>query len=229
MTATLYRQNRPLAGEQARKSQEVRVEMDRDIVLETFENWTAGLDAVAARVSVFERIRDIPYALAPELVDPLLGPPGILRKGEGSCSPRHFLLGRMFEMLDMPLRYVTYTCELIDQGIAMPPRLADLAASLPLEYHVNCDALIDGRWVMVDATWDPPLERADFPVNMTWDGRSDTLNAVKPIDRIVHESAAERDEYVRAMEAGYNEAESAAYSRFVEDFNAWLLEVRRGA
>lgn len=218
MAATLYRQNHPLAGEQARKSQEVRVEMDRDIVLETFENWTAGLDAVAARVSVFERIRDIPYALAPELVDPLLGPPGILRKGEGSCSPRHFLLGRMFEMLDMLLRYVTYTCEWIDQGIAMPPRLA---ASLPLEYHVNCDALIDGRWVMVDATWDPPLERADFPVNMTWDGRSDTLNAVKPIDRIVHESAAERDEYARAMEA--------AYSRFVEDFNAWLLEVRRGA
>jgi len=107
-------------------------------------------------------------------------------------------------------------------------RLADLAASLPLECHLNCDALIGGRWVMVDATWDPPLARAGFPVNLKWDGCSDTLNAVKPIEKIVHDSAVERDEYAREMEAGYSVGGSEAYARFVRELNAWLEEVRAG-
>ena len=80
----------------------------------------------------------------------------------------------------------------------------------------------------LDATWDPPLERAGFPVNLKWDGCSDTLNAVKPIEKIVHDSAGERDEYAREMEAGYSVAESEAYARFVREFNAWLDRVRAG-
>jgi hypothetical protein len=35
--------------------------------------------------------------------------------------------------------------------------------------------------VLVDATWDPPLAKAGFPVNMDWDGYSDTECAVKPL------------------------------------------------
>jgi hypothetical protein len=199
-----------------------------DIVSRTLEEWTAGLDDRAARIAVFEHIRDIEYALVPDLVDSRLGPRGILELGKGSCSPRHFLLGRMFETMDVRVCYVTYTLDWSDQGIAMPARLADLAASLPLECHLNCDVLIDGRWVMVDATWDPPLERAGFPVNLKWDGCGDTLNAVKPIEKIVHDSAGERDEYAREMEAGYSVAGSEAYTRFVKEFNAWLARVRAG-
>jgi hypothetical protein len=43
--------------------------MTSSVVDRKFREWTQGKEALAARVAVFERIRDIPYAIVPEISD----------------------------------------------------------------------------------------------------------------------------------------------------------------
>ena len=40
-----------------------------ELVEGKFREWTRGEDVVSARVSIFEKIRDIPYAVIPEIND----------------------------------------------------------------------------------------------------------------------------------------------------------------
>jgi len=62
-----------------------------NIVDEKFKEWTKDLTPLRARISVFNHIRDIPYAVVPEIMD-FRGYPNILKTGKGSCSPKHFLV-----------------------------------------------------------------------------------------------------------------------------------------
>ena len=75
------------------------------VIDEKFNQWVRGKDAVAARISVFEGIREIPYAVVPELIDAGRYA-GILELGRGSCSPKHFLLCEMFRRLGLPALFV---------------------------------------------------------------------------------------------------------------------------
>ena len=60
---------------------------------EKFQQWVQGKDATQARVSIFEKVRDIPHAVIPELCDAERYV-DILKLGRGSCTPKHFLLGK---------------------------------------------------------------------------------------------------------------------------------------
>lgn len=196
------------------------------IVESTLRSWTVGLDPLRSRVSVFERIRDIPYAVVANIKDPVTGPAGLLYAGRGSCTPKHFLLGRMFELLGLRVRYVTYVFEWNDPDVMYPPMLREFASMVKCDFHLNCDALIDGEWVMIDATWDPAVRILGFPVNEAWDGFSNTANAVKPLERIVHETAAERAAYTDERLAGFTGAQMAALEEFHVELNAWLQDLR---
>ncbi len=85
---------------------------------------------------------------------------------------------------------------------------------MPIGYHLACRAYINGKWILVDATWDIPLSKAGFPVNESWDGISNTLNAVKPLEGIVHRNAKKSDE------------EKSLSNRFYSILNKWLEELR---
>ena len=132
----------------------------------------------------------------------------------------------MFALLGIELQYVTYPYDWNDPDYGYPPRLRELAERAPTEYHLANKAFIDGKWALVDATWDPPLGAAGFPVNESWDGISDTKNAVKPLREIVHASAMERAEFTDEVKASRSEEESRALDEFVAAFNAWLKDVR---
>ena len=60
-----------------------------DLVYRTFEKWTAGKSPLAARISIFEGIRDIPYAVIPEAQDSEKGVGVMLLMNRGSCQPKH--------------------------------------------------------------------------------------------------------------------------------------------
>ena len=77
------------------------------IVDEKFNQWVRDKDAVAARISVFEGIREIPYAVVPDLIDAERYTE-ILELGRGSCSPKHFLLCDMFHRLGLPILFVVF-------------------------------------------------------------------------------------------------------------------------
>jgi len=149
----------------------------------TFRQWTTGLDPVRARIRIFERVRDIPYAVLPELIDA-----GryvdILRVGRGSCTPKHFLLAEMFRRLGLLVLFAVYPfrwgqrAEILDN---YPARLKEMAKRQPVAYHLACRVEIGGRLVLVDATLDAALARLEpLPINLRWDGVSDTQLPMTP-------------------------------------------------
>ncbi|MDD5073237.1 MAG: hypothetical protein PHX64_05520 [Candidatus Omnitrophica bacterium] len=205
-----------------------------DIITQKFNEWTAGKGPKEARISVFEHTRDIPYAIIAAMRDPKVGPAALIERNHGSCNPKHVLLGELFTRLGYKVKYANYAFNWDDPAVKYPPELRALTKKIPSGNHLACKVLIDGRWVLVDATWDPPLKKAGFPVNEGWDGVSDTKNAVTPISgvpsqrgEVLHDTIEERVQYDTGLRARYTEEQKAAYLEFVEKLNAWLETLRR--
>lgn len=226
------------------------------LVNTAFHDWTDGLDPRQSRISIFEHIRDIPYSLAVRMTDPRTAPGQILALGKGYCAPKHYLLAAMFHMLRLDVVYATFPFLWNDPGIHYPPKLRDLAAVMPVAYHLACRVRLNNRWVLVDATWDRPLARAGFPINEHWDGFSDMRCAVKPIRSAVRtafcrtatnapcrdirdrgrnpldgeEDHGDEEEFLRYYrgKTGMRTAgEIERISRFYPEFDAWLESIRR--
>ena len=153
-----------------------------NIIDEKFNEWTKGLDPLRARISIFRHIRDIPYAIVPSIMD-YRSYRNIFKNGNGSCSPKHFLLCEMFRRLDLPVWFVIYSHRWDETAKIMgeySTRLEEMALALPVSRHLACKVKIDDKLVLVDATLDLPLQKAGFNVNADWDGKSDTVLPVTP-------------------------------------------------
>lgn len=196
------------------------------IVDSAFREWSEGKDSLAARISLFEHVRDIPYALIPHIRNYERGPSELLKGMRGSCTPKHFLLGLLFERLGLEIRYATFPFSWNDPDIRYPDELRELAAALPTEYHLAMRVLVDGQWRLVDATWDSPLAAAGFPVNESWDGVSDMLLAVKPIEEIENRDAQDREATVKARKSAWTDEDRAREKIFCERLNVWLASLR---
>lgn len=180
-----------------------------------FLRWIAGLSPVDQRISIFSRIRDIPYAIVPEW----RGTDDIIRlmvtENRGWCGPKHQLLIWMFGRLGVRIQpyYIPFRWQ--DQSVRYPATLRTIVSFLPDSTHLCCKAYLDHTWQILDATWDPPLLRAGFPVNDPWDGVSGTIPAVSGIE------PGERERKVPFLRgSGENRAE------FVPLLNRWMEEVR---
>ena len=89
-----------------------------------FREWTRGKSSLKARLNIFQKIRDIPYAVIPELVD------GenyidILKLGKGSCTPKHFLLGQMYQRLSC-IRLLRFLHQALEEEQSQPGRVGTL-------------------------------------------------------------------------------------------------------
>ena len=73
--------------------------MDQASIRAAFEKWATDHDPLAARVSLFEHVRDIPYVY-PASRDPA----EVLRLNAGSCSGKHYLLGELLRMQGLKVR-----------------------------------------------------------------------------------------------------------------------------
>lgn len=130
-------------------------------------------------ISIFSHIRDIPYGILPELNDPR-GYINILQTNMGSCTPKHLLLAEIYRRLGMDVLFSVFPYRWEEFKELYPPDLWKLARLMPPANHLACRVFIDGRYVLVDATVDPPLSRIGLPVTMSWDGFSDTVLPVLP-------------------------------------------------
>jgi len=184
------------------------------LISTTFSEWTANLGLTESVIRIFENVRDIPYMVIPELIHPEKGPVGMLRLGKGSCSPKHFLIAMMFKKLGIQVKDVICPFSWDDPAIDYPLKLRKLAGEVPIDHHLACRAYISGRWVLVDATWDPPLRMVGFPVNEEWDGVSDTICAVEPLTEEVCDTVR------------LTESEISLRDRFYDELNEWLEDVR---
>jgi len=189
-----------------------------EMLEEKFRQWVEGKNSTQARVSIYEKIRDIPYAVIPRLIDAERYVE-ILELGKGSCTPKHFLLGNMYQRLGMLVLYVVYPYRWDEAEFDYPPRLRKLAEGLPTSHHLACKVEIDGKLVLVDATLDSALKKTGLSVNNDWDGVSDTLLPMNPCgeEQLYHPSEA----YL--MQAQYDEKSLAFYN----ELNSFFEEARR--
>jgi len=182
-----------------------------------FHEWAGVLDSLAARIHIFEKVRDIPYAVIPSLVshDRFAETISI---NQGSCTPKHFLLCHMFQRLGLMVLYAVYPFRWEDLDIDYPSSLKRMAHSLPMGHHLACRVELCGRLALVDATVDLSLKGLGLPVTEQWDGLSDTLLPVKPCgeEELYHPSEA----HLMQFEAG--EASLAFYALL----NEWLAAFR---
>jgi len=187
-------------------------------VLAKFNQWTQGKSSLEARVSIYNSIRDIPYAIVPELIDPEKYVK-IFSAGRGSCTPKHFLLCEMYQKLGMTVLYACYPFRWDEIEIDYPPILRKLARAIPASYHVACKVEISSNLVLVDATVDPALERLGLPVTKDWDGISDTVLPIVPCgdEQLYHPCEAS---HIRPRLDGKSLA-------FYKELNSWLAKVRR--
>ncbi|HVM98348.1 MAG TPA: transglutaminase-like domain-containing protein, partial [Candidatus Acidoferrales bacterium] len=142
--------------------------MSSDIIRARFEEWTKGLDPLAARISVFEHVRDIPYSF-PASRDPQ----EVLRNGCGSCSGKHYLLGELFRLLGLKARHMICTHRFNESPIGFEEAMQEMLRKNEIvDLHDYLQIDVDGAWVDVDATWQKELREFGFPVNEELDGAS---------------------------------------------------------
>ena len=194
----------------------------KEIFLSKFSEWTRRPGE--AVVNIFEGIRDIPYAVVPSLYGLEEGPAGMLNENRGFCVPKHYLFGVMCGRLGIKVKYCVYPFRWSDA--VLPERLKEQAGGLPVTMHLACKAMTGGKWVLVDATWDAPLKKAGIPVNLGWDGFSDTANAVTPIAEHVCGTSQEAEAFIKEKNLSYGIPEKLALARFSAELNKWLEKVR---
>lgn len=199
------------------------------IILKAFDEWTTNLNPEDRRIRIFQHIRDIPFLMT-GITDPENGPVELLKQNRGSCSPKHFLLGWMYQKLNIPVKYASYHFMWSDLEVDYPRRLRKLADELPMMVHLALKAYINNEWILLDATWDLPLKKVGLPVNEDWDGFSNTLNAVTPLEEIIHETIQERLEYLDYIDSKIpnTEEQNELADKFRTEFNNWVEKVRKG-
>src|SRR5690606_9977854 len=123
----------------------------------------------ASLVTLFEGVRNLPYDTAAAY-----DAEGLRAQGRGNCVAKAALLAEELGALEVPCRTVSWEYEL--------PLLVDVQQRLGFrtDIHTAVQAHVGGRWVLVDATHDPPLDALGLPVGR-WDGRSATEPAYQPI------------------------------------------------
>ncbi len=158
-------------------------------------------------ISLFEKAQRIPYYCLRER-----DPDKLLKMNKGCCLEKNGFLGREYKKLGIQVKYLLINFDW--RSLPIPRVIIDKKED-HLGQHLAIKIQIDGKWVIVDSTWDPGLEKAGFPVTKNWDGKSDTELAVKPLQIV------ELKEQPSKMTVTTN-------AEFFAALNEYLKGIRRG-
>ena len=151
-----------------------------DPIGSAFNDWTKGCDPVAARIALFEHVRDLPYQH-----DGSRDPAEVLKHGGGSAPGKHDLLAALFGRLGLQVRHMLCTHRFNESPLPFPEDMQGLLRKNEIvDVHEYLQVLVDNQWVDVDVTWEEPLRDFGFPVNENWDGKSPMLLSVIPDEQI---------------------------------------------
>lgn len=186
------------------------------------------------RVRVFERVRNVRYWLNQS------DPDSMFRLNKGSCHAKHTFLARRFEEMGLDVKCLSARYDWRKQPIP-EHMLGRLEPWGYYDYHLALVMRTGDHWVVVDATWDPPLGLLGFPVNRAWDGFGSMGLAVVPEQVFVPDvelalpSVVSREEFRRYLDPWLAHAESRSHEieiaarSFSAALNNWFEAVRRKA
>ena len=117
-------------------------------------------------VEYFNQVRDIPYSI-----------PIHQNNQDNCCNGKVRKLKNLVEREGYKTRYRVCTFRWSDLNI--PKEILELQKE-DLATHVYLEVLVGENWIKVDPTWDSGLKNI-FSI-AEWDGKTDTLLAVSPIE-----------------------------------------------
>ena len=112
---------------------------------------------------LYNKVQRIPYYCLRER-DPDL----LLKKNKGSCSEKHLFLGEEFKKLGISVKYVLIKFDW--NNLPIPKEIIRKNEEGSVGWHLALKIKTNNKWIYVDATWDPKLEKAGFPVTKNWLG-----------------------------------------------------------
>jgi transglutaminase-like putative cysteine protease len=190
------------------------------LIDQKYAEWTAGLDAVRARIALFEKVRDIPYAY-PASRDP----EEVLRSGCGTCSGKHYLLAELYRRLGLRVRNMICSHRFNESPLPFPENMQSMLRKDEIvDMHDYLQIELNGDWIDVDATWERGLREFGFPVNEDWDGEKPMLLSVVADENVVvdgPEAARSKEE----MLAKLSPRQRALRKQFLDALNQWMLEI----
>lgn len=194
--------------------------MNDDPIRAAYEEWTRGRDAVAARIALFERVRDLSYQYPASR-----NPTEVLQRGSGSCSGKHYLLGELFRRQGVPVRHMLCTHRFNDSPLPFPDHMQDLLRKNEiLDVHDYLQISVEGEWIDIDATW--PLGLRDFglPATDDWDGKSPMVLTVIPDEQVeVHgDPAKTKEEQLSKL----TPRQRTLRKQFLEALSQWVTELQ---
>lgn len=191
-----------------------------------FLEWTGKQDELTNRVSLFNNVRDMPYTLyrGYTTIEELIAK--VLETKRGPCNPKHLMLGDMFKKLGIEIEYASFPMNWKEQKLDFPKEILQVAEKIPTVYHLALRVKIDDRWILVDATYDLPLEKIGAPVVKNWDGRSQTVIAVDFLDTVIHETKDQLFQYTQEKTASWTQEQHSNNEIFAKLMNEWLDRIR---
>lgn len=167
-------------------------------------------------VTIFERVRDIPFKFAPHHDAETL-----LQRGFGTCAPKHALLALLYQRLGIKTRFVYVSFRFEEMPGEFPHDLRPLLYDGIVRGHTALQFKLDGRWIDVDATFDQPLKAASFVVTEAWDGCSSMPLVVKPLTRVESVEGPDHEEALLGIRHRTRLSREA-----VDRINRWLDQLR---
>jgi hypothetical protein len=156
--------------------------MNSDVRKQILDTWVQGLPLKQQVIVLFEKVRDIPYGSIGSR-DPI----DVYESNEGTCSGKHELLKELYQELGIEVKDFVAMHKFKDMQITYPAEIQKiLDRSEIIDPHNYFKINFDGKWLLVDVTWDKPLKKAGFIVNENWSAGSDMKICVVPLS--IHET-----------------------------------------
>ncbi|MFA6184723.1 MAG: hypothetical protein WCT51_04830 [Candidatus Shapirobacteria bacterium] len=158
-------------------------------------------------VDIFNQIRDLPYKI-----------PITSKEEDFCCSGKTISLKNILEKKGYRVRY--RVCSFSWNSIDLPSEVLKISHE-NLSTHVYLEILIDNKWIIMDATWDPKLKKF-FHIN-DWNNKDNNQIAVEPIETFTIEKSLDIMEKTDEKEIV---DDLKINGEFYQAFNNWLEEVR---
>ncbi len=193
--------------------------MNQGTIRATFEEWTDGREPAAARIALFERVRDIPFVY-PASRDPV----EVLRCRVASCSGKHYLLGEFYRMLGLKVRHMICRHRFNESPLPFPDAMQALIMKNEIvDLHDYLQVQLDGTWIDVDATWERGLRDFGFPVTEQWDGRQPMLLSVVSDEEFIVDGDPARTK--EEMLSKLTPRQRTLRKQFLEMLSSWVQEL----
>jgi protein arginine N-methyltransferase 1 len=191
--------------------------MQDDLIQKELNKWTKNLDQEQSLKKVFEKIRDIPYHVEPQFIDPRENPLRILEADAADGISKNYLLGLMLEKLGIPIKYYSYAFKWDNPTLILPTDLKETGKKMPLMYYCGIKVQLNGKWRLFDASWDLPLEKAGFSMKE----KPDDLLGLNS-----HENAQECVEHIKKKWQELSEADIETLKKYSSQINSWFDLIR---